>query len=532
MHNSNRHRRRGFVALMAVACLAAPLTACTVGVKAPEPGADMSTFLDEMTIPELQHAMDEEELDAEALTQAYLDRIEKLNPTLHAIVQTNPDALDLAQESDERRRSDESRGPLEGIPVLLKENMDTADAQRTTAGSTALAGSKPAQDAFLVQRLREAGAIILGKTNMSEWANFYSSKQPAGWSAVGGQTRNPYDRERTPCGSSSGAAVAAAAALATVSIGTDTDGSITCPAASASTVGVKPTLGVVSRSGVIPITSKHDSPGPIARTVTDAAITLQVIAGHDDADADSVDGRLPQDLDDLLDQGALHGSRIGVWREGHEGVDDEADDAFDMSVEVLRGLGATVIEGADVPDIESLVPTDLLPAVLTEFKHDLNRYLETTPGDHPRSLTELIAYNQEHADVELPIPLEQDYFVMADRTDGNVEDPEYRAHREMVATRAQESVDDVLRKHDLDAIVTISDLPAASLQAQKPPSFQSSTRNTSLAGYPNITVPSAFTDSGLPIGLTFIGTRLSDASLLSFAYAYEQATGARRAPAL
>ena len=532
MLNSNRDRLRGAVALVAVACLAAPLAACTVSADPPKPGTDMSRFLDGMTIPELQRAMDEDRVDAEQLTQAYIDRIEELNPTLHAVVQVNPDALDIARESDERRASDTSRGPLEGIPVLLKANMDTADQQTTTAGSTALSGSRPAQDAFLVQRLRDAGAIVLGKTNLSEWSNFYSSQQIPGWSAIGGQTRNVYDPERNPCGSSSGAAVAAAAALATVTIGTDTDGSITCPAASASTVGLKPTLGVVSRSGVIPITSAQDSPGPIARTVTDAAITLQVIAGFDDADAGSIDGGLPQELDEMLDQNALRGSRIGVWRDGHEGIDDEADDAFDRSVEVLRGMGAEVVEGADVPEIESLVPTDLLPAVLTEFKHDLNRYLSATPGDHPQSLTELIAYNQEHAEVELPSPLDQDYLVMADRTEGDLEDPEYLAHRETLTSRAQESVDDVLQKYDLDAIVTLSDLPALPLHADEHPPFRSSTRNTSAAGYPHVTVPSGFTESGLPIGLSFIGTHLSDASLISFAYAFEQATDARRAPEL
>lgn len=532
MHKSNRNRLRGAVALIAVTCLAAPLAACTVSVEVPKPGTDMSKFLDEMTIPELQRAMDEDKLDAVGLTQAYLDRIEELNPRLHAIVQTNPDALDLARESDERRRSDESRGPLDGIPVLLKENMDTADEQTTTAGSTALSGSTPAQDAFLVQKLRDAGAIILGKTNLSEWSNFYSSRQIPGWSAIGGQTRNPYDLERNPCGSSSGAAVAAATALATVTIGTDTDGSITCPAASASTVGIKPTLGTVSRSGVIPITSKHDSPGPIARTVTDAAITLQVIAGVDDADGDSVDGGLPEDLDEMLEQNALRGARIGVWREGHEGMDDEADDAFDMSVEVIRGMGAEVVEGADLADIGSLLQTDLLPAVLTEFKHDLNGYLASTPGDHPRDLTELIAYNQENADVELPRPLERDYLLMADETDGDLDDPEYRAHRARLTEWAQESVDEVLRKHDLDAIITLSDLPALPLEGGEHPPFQSSTRNTSVAGYPHITVPTGFTKSGLPLGISFIGTRLSDASLISYAYAYEQATGARRAPSL
>lgn len=532
MLKTNRNRLRGGVALMAVACLAAPLAACTVSVELPRPERDMSTFLDEMTIPELQRAMDEGEVDAEQLTQGYIDRIEELNPTLHAVLEVNPDALDIARESDERRESDQSRGPLEGIPVLIKGNMDTADQQMTTAGSTALSDSKPEQDAFLVQRLRDAGAIVLGKTNLSEWSNFYSSRQIPGWSAVGGQTRNAYDPERTPCGSSSGAAVAAAAALATVTIGTDTDGSITCPAASASTVGLKPTLGVVSRSGVIPITSAQDSPGPIARTVTDAAITLQVIAGFDDTDAGSIDGGLPQDLDEMLDQNALRGSRIGVWRDGHEGIDDEADDAFDMSVEVLRGMGAEVVEGADVPDIASLVPTDLLPALLTEFKHGLNGYLAATPGAHPQSLTELIAYNQEHAEVELPSPLEQDWLVMADQTEGNLDDPEYLAHRETVTTRAQESVDEVLQKYDLDAIVTISDLPALPLHSDEHPPFQSSTRNTSSAGYPHVTVPTGFMESGLPIGLSFIGTRLSDSSLISFAYAYEQAVDARRAPKL
>lgn len=485
-------------------------------------------FLDQSTIPELQRAMDRRQLTSEQLTRGYLHRIEELNPKLHAVVQTNPDALAAAKESDTRRRAHSSRGALEGIPVLLKENIDTADRQTTTAGSTAMLGSRPARDAFLVQRLRAAGAVVLGKANLSEWSNFRSTGQIPGWSGVAGQTHNPYALDRSPCGSSSGSAAAAAAGLATVAIGTETDGSIVCPAAATSTVGVKTSLGVVSRGGVVPITAQHDTPGPIARTVTDAALTLSVLTGADPADPASAGAAaaIPKNLQ--LDRHALRGKRIGVWRKGHTGIDPQADRIFESTVRTLRSLGATVVDGADVEDISWSVKPDLLPALLTEFKHDLNAYLAATPGRHPRNLSELIAYNNQHRDVEMPL-FDQGLLIDANAADSDLNDQTYRRHRAAATGIAQRSIDDVLASKGLDAIVTLSGLPASPLDRPGDPRFLSSTRNTSVAGYPNITVPAGFAGP-LPVGISFLGTKYHDAQLLSFAYAYEQASHARQAP--
>ncbi|AUI64041.1 amidase [Amycolatopsis sp. BJA-103] len=531
MRSSARTRRRGIVAALTGACLLLPAAAHADDRPASLQAAEMSTALDRLTIPDLQRAMDGRLLSSERLTRGYLDRVNALNPRLNAVVQTNPDALALARQSDSRRRAHQARGPLEGIPILLKENIDTADRQTTTAGSTALRTAKPAKDAFLVQRLRDAGAVILGKANMSEWANFYGSRQIPGWSAVGGQTRNPYVLDRSPCGSSSGSAAAAAAGLATVTIGTETDSSIVCPSAATSTVGMKTTLGVVSRGGVVPITNQHDTPGPIARTVTDAALTLAVMAGADAADPATapVAGAVPADYRTMLDRDSLRGKRIGVWRKGHEGIDRDVDRVFESTVQRLRALGATVVEGADVPDVIGMVQPHLLPAVLTEFKHDLNGYLAATPGGHPKNLTDLIAYNKKNAAIELP-GFDQDLLEMADETDGNLNDPTYRAHRAAATGQARDSIDAVVKKYRLDAIVTATDLPAPPIFGGGGSPFVSSTRSTSAAGYPHITVPGGFARTGLPIGISFLGTRMTDASLLGYAYAYEQATHARKAP--
>ncbi|MEU5696516.1 amidase [Actinosynnema sp. NPDC020468] len=493
-------------------------------------GSTVDSVLDRVTIVDLQQGMNARLFTSEQVTRGYLRRIDRINPALHAVLRVNPDAVEAARQSDARRRAHTTRGPLDGIPVLLKENTDTADRQPTTSGSTALVDSKPAKDAFLVSRLRDAGAVVLGKTNLSEWSNFRGAPSVDGWSAIGGQTRNPYVLDRSPCGSSSGAAAAAAAGLAAVTIGTDTGGSVICPASLNSTVGVKPTLGVVSRSGIVPITGRQDTPGTIARTVTDAALALWAIQGVDPADPDTAAaaGTLPRDPSRVLDRDAVRGKRIGVWRKGHEGQGADVDQVFDNAVKRLRELGATVVEGADVVPSED--NTDLLPALLTEFKHDLNAYLAATPGAHPKDLKGLIEFNRQHADVELGL-FGQELFEWAERTDGDVTDPVYRAHRAAATDEARRGIDDVLGRQRLDAIVTLTSGPAPVLgrEGESTP-FASTTRNNSLGGYPHVTVPAGFTRNGLPLGLSFLGTRATDAKLVGFAYAYEQATHARRAP--
>ena len=530
-------RRTAVAAALASACLTLP-PAAHADQAPPTPatpqGRGIDLDLDKATILDLQQAMNGHRLTSEQLTQAYLQRIQRLNPRLGAVVTVNPDAIALARRSDAVRRSGKARGPLEGIPVLLKDNMDTADRQPTTAGSTALLGARPAKDAFLVQRLRQAGAVILGKANMTQWANFRSSATIAGWSSTGGQTHNPYVLDRSPCGSSSGSAAAAAAGLAAVTIGTDTGGSIVCPASMTSTVGVKPTLGLVSRAGIVPITARHDSPGPIARTTTDAALTLWAIHGPDPADPDSAHtaGKLPADYRTVLRRDALRGKRIGLWRTGHTGIDPDVDRVFAATVKKLQALGATVVEGADVPTDKTMAE-HLYPAVLTEFKHDLNAYLAATPGTHPKTLTDLIAYNKQHAKIELA-KFNQDIFEMADKTTGDLSDPAYREHRNIVTTVARRSIDETLARYRLDAIVAPTELPAPKVDyqggGQDANAFANTSANTSAAGYPHISVPAGYAKGELPLGVSFIGTRYSDADLLGYAYAYEQATQARKAP--
>ncbi|MFD3905936.1 amidase [Streptomyces sp. CB04723] len=500
----------------------------------PRPAMVRAAHLERMTIPDIQRAMDRGRFTSQQLTGLYLERIRALNPRLKAVVTVNPDAVAIARDSDRRRRAHGSRGPLEGIPVLLKENMDTADRQPTTAGSTALLRARPRQDAEVVRRLRAAGAVILGKANMTEWANFRDPYAVAGWSAVGGLTRNPYVLDRSAAGSSSGSAAAVAANLATVALGTDTGGSVVDPAAMTSTVGVRPSLGMAGRTGIVPISSRHDTPGPLARNVTDAALTLSVISGPDPADPDTHSAEaLPADIGSVLDADALRGKRIGVWRTGHTGVDRDVDRVFEATVRELRAQGATVVEGADVTEPEELLG-HLLPALLSEFKHDVNAYLAATPGSHPKSLAGLIAYNEKHRAVERMDWFGQMYFTEAQRNGVGLEDPGYRAHRAAATALARRSIDDVVESKRLDAIVTPTALPAPPVDHQAGEGdtspFVSTTNSSVAAGYPQISVPAGYTAEGLPLGVTFLGTKASDAALLGYAYAFEQGSQVRRTP--
>lgn len=490
----------------------------------------VAELLERSTIPDLQRAMDARRLTSWDLTRALQARIARVDPSLHAVIRTNPDALRAAEASDARRRSGGVRGPLDGIPVLLKDNMDTADGMRTTAGSTALEGARPARDAHVVAALRSAGAVVLGKTNLSVWSNFRSSEAIAGWSPVGGQTRNPYVLDRSACGSSSGAAAAVAAGLAVVAIGTDTDGSVLCPASMTSTVGIRPTVGVVSRAGIVPITAQQDTPGPIARSVVDAAITLRAVAGPDAADrATAPSAQVPIPTDLRAD--GLRGKRIGLWRTGRVGLDPAVDRAFEDAVRRLRAAGAVVVDDADVPAIDEVVAKDLVPALMTEFKHDITAYLAATPGTHPRDLAGLIAFGREHARVELPL-FGQDLFEAAQASDGDLSAPAYRAHRAAATAAARRAIDEVVGRLRLDAVVTPTAEAAPRVDRQGPPAqpFTSSTRQSSTAGYPQVTVPAGYDPDGLPLGLSFLGGRGSDAELVRYAAALEQVERVRRAP--
>jgi amidase len=489
--------------------------------------------LEQATVLDLQRAMDERSISAVQLTNFYLRRIRTFNPVLHAVIETSTQALRDAAASDVHRRVHGARGPLEGIPVLLKDNIDTAGRLHTTAGSFALADAEPERDAFHVRKLREAGAVIIGKANLSEWANFRSFTSSSGWSARGGQAHNPYVLDRSPCGSSSGSATAAAAHLATVTIGTETNGSIMCPAGANGVVGLKPTVGLVSRSGIVPITTAQDTAGPITRTVTDAAAVLTVIQGVDPGDPATGDAGHHASRDYLaaLDPHALVGARIGVWREPAAGR-PEVMAVFDAAVAALADAGAVLVNDLTLPGLDEVLEA-LFPALLTEFAHDINVYLSATPGDHPTDLAGLIAFNEKHADTQMPY-FGQEIFERAQQTGGDLADPDYRAHRATATTGARAMIDDAVAAYGLDAIVTptnnaawLTDLDAG----DDITGFVSSSAPAAVAGYPNITVPGGYAHGHLPIGVSFFGPRFSEPTVIALGYAFEQATRARRPPA-
>ncbi len=491
----------------------------------------LSVDIERATVRELQEAMDAGRLSAVELTDFYLDRIHRLNPVLRAVTEISPHARREAAESDAHRRRHGARGLLEGVPVLLKDNIDTADGTHTTAGSYALRSARPARDAYLVRRLRAAGAVVLGKANLSEWANFRSTSSSSGWSAVGGQTANPYVLDRNPSGSSSGSAVAAAANLAAVTIGTETNGSIVSPAAANSVVGVKPTLGLVSRSGIVPISSRQDTAGPVTRSVADAAAVLSVIQGVDPDDpatreAAAVAGR---DLMAALDPQALAGARLGVWREP-AGDDPETGVVLEQAVRALHDAGATVVE-VKLPYLDEVAAAQWR-ALIVEFKHDLSAYLAATPGGHPKDLAGLIAFNRAHADVEL-VHFGQELFEQAESTSGDLTDPEYARHRATATALARRMVDDTLAAHDLSAIVAPTNLPPWRIDLANGDdrgAYLDTPTPAAVSGYPAVTVPAGYARGALPLGVTFFGPRFSEPVLLGFAYAFEQATTVRRPP--
>ncbi|HXG70614.1 MAG TPA: amidase, partial [Gemmatimonadaceae bacterium] len=407
--------------------------------------------LEEVTVGDLQSAMTAGRRTSHSITQQYLSRIDELDrrgPALRAVIEVNPDALAIARSLDEERRSKGSRGPLHGIPVLLKDNIDTADRMTTTAGSYALAGSIPLRDAFVAQRLREAGAILLGKANLSEWANFRSTRSSSGWSARGGQAKNPYVLDRNPCGSSSGSAVAVSANYCPLAVGTETDGSIVCPAATTGIVGIKPTIGLVSRSGIIPVAHSQDTAGPMARTVRDATIMLNVLAASDPRDSAThrSAGKASADYTRFLDAGALRGARIGVARERYSGYSDVTDRALDAAVAVMKRSGAIVVDPANIPTAGKFDDSEF-EVLLYEFKADLNAYLASLGPKAPvKSLQDIIDYNERHREQEMPW-FGQEIMLMAQKK-GPLTSPKYRAAlaKNLKMSRAQ-GIDAVMDKH-------------------------------------------------------------------------------------
>lgn len=488
---------------------------------------------EEATIAEVQAQAGAGTVSSVSLTRAFLRRIDRLNrrgPALNAVIEINPDATAIARELDRERRRRGPRGSLHGIPILIKDNLDTHDRMMTTAGSLALLGSIPSEDSFVVRKLRGAGAVLLGKTNLSEWANFRSSRSTSGWSGRGGQTKNPYVLDRNPSGSSSGSAVAVAANLCMAAIGTETDGSIISPSSLCGIVGIKPTVGLVSRAGIIPISQSQDTAGPMARTVTDAAILLGAIVGvdSDDPATEASAGKAHGDYTQFLDGDGLRGARIGVARRFFRpGTPSEL--VLENAIEAIKNAGATVVDPADLPTHGKFGDSEY-KVFLYEFKAGLNAYLaRLSPEVAVHSLEELIEFNKRNANQEMPY-FGQETFVSA-QSKGPLTEREYLdALTECRRLSREEGIDAVMNEHKLDAIVAPSGGPADRVDLlYGSRGVGGSSSPAAVAGYPNISVPAGHV-FGLPVGISFFGRAWSEPVLLKIAFAFEQVTRARRAP--
>jgi amidase len=521
------------------------LTAITVAAQSPQQQQATSAFdLEEVTIAGLQQRMATGDDTARSLAEKYLARIEAIDrngPALHSVIEVNPEALDIADRLDAERKSGHLRGPLHGVPILLKDNIATADRLMTTAGSMALAGARPPHDAFIVERLREAGVVILGKTNLSEWANFRSTHSTSGWSGRGGQTKNPYALDRNPSGSSSGSGAAIAANLAAAAIGTETDGSIVSPSTNNALVGIKPTLGLVSRTGIVPIAHSQDTAGPMARTVADAALVLAAISGADPADSTTLrarpstgSGRASRAVGPgfQLRADALKGARIGVVRNRLFGYSAAADAIANDAIAEMKRQGAVIVDPVTIPTLGKFDDSEF-QVLLYEFKADLNKYLAWLgPASPVHSLKDVIAFNTAHAENELKF-FGQEILLMAEKK-GPLTDAKYTAalarNRQMAGPLG---LDAAMTAHQLDALVAPTGGPAwvidlvngdGGTAAAPGPSTMAA-----VAGYPHVTVPAGFF-RGLPVGISFVGRAWSEQKLIALAYAYEQATKKRRPP--
>lgn len=508
-------------------------SAFLVGLLLQQPAAPFP--LDEASVAQLQDWMASGRYSSRQIAEQYLRRIEQIDrngPVLRSVIEINPDALSIADALDGERKTKGPRGPLHGIPVLIKDNIDTADKMMTTAGSLALEGSIAAHDAFVVQRMRAAGVVILGKTNLSEWANFRSTHSTSGWSGRGGQVKNPYVLDRNPCGSSSGTGAAVAANLVAIGVGTETDGSIVCPSGANGLVGIKPTLGLVSRSGIIPIAHSQDTAGPMARSVADAAALLTAMTGVDPKDPESRRSGpyASRDYTKTLDAGALKGARIGVARRQYFGYNAATDRLIDRAIADMKAAGAVIVDPANIPTAAKLDACEN-QVLLYEFKADLNKYLAALgPDARVHSLADLIAFNKREHDREMPF-FGQELFESAQKK-GPLTTPAYRAALAKCRTLSRaEGVDLVMQQHRLDALVAPTGGPAWTTDLLNGDHFTGgSSTAAAVAGYPSITVPAGDV-RGLPVGISFIGRAWSEPKLIALAYAYEQATKHRRPPA-
>ena len=493
--------------------------------------------LNEITISELQDKMAKGEYSSEKITKLYLQRIaaiDKKGPALNAVIELNPDAMTIAKAMDEERKAGKIRGPLHGIPVLIKDNIDTADKMMTTAGSLALAGHIAAKDAFIVKKLREAGAVLLGKTNLSEWANFRSGKSCSGWSSRGGQTKNPYIIDHNPCGSSSGSGVAVAANLCTVAIGTETDGSITCPASVNGTVGIKPTVGLLSRSGIIPISHTQDTAGPMARTVKDAAILLGILAGIDKEDEKTMstvqagnenEDRPVIDYTKFLDANGLKGKRIGIEKKKYD--NQFLNKLLQKAVDLMKQQGAEIIE-LDYLDKFNALGDAEFAVMKYEFKYGLNKYLSTA-GASVKTLKDVITFNKTNEDKAMPT-FKQETLEASEKMAG-LDSKEYLQALDKSHEGSKKIIDSVLLENKLDALCGLTMGPACSIDTIYGDRWGDVflTAPAAMSGYPHISIPGGMAYD-LPVGLSFFSGAYKEAELISMAYAYEQASKNRALP--
>lgn len=498
------------------------------------PAAEVKPFeLDEITISELQDGMKSGKFTARSLVEKYtarINEIDKQGPAVNAVIELNPEAEAIADAMDQERKAKGPRGPLHGIPVLIKDNIDTADRMMTTAGSLALVGSKPPKDSFVAAKLRAAGAVILGKTNLSEWANIRSSHSTSGWSGRGGLTKNPYSLDRNPCGSSSGTGAGISANLAAAGIGTETDGSIVCPSSLNGLAGIKPTVGLVSRSGIIPISHSQDGAGPMCRSVHDAAILLSALTGVDPEDPASAAsaGKFQTNYAQYCDPNGLKGARIGVARK-YFGFNDAVDALMEESLDVMKRQGATLVDPADIETLGKFDDTELL-VFLYELKADLNAYLSRLGPSAPvHTLKDIIEYNDRNRQKEMPY-FGQDLFIKAEAKGPLSE----KTYLDAIAKNHQlartEGIDAIMNKHQLDALVAPTGGPAWLTDLVNGDHVGGGSSNAAaVAGYPNINV-TAGSIFGLPVGISFFGRAWSEPTLIKLAYAFEQATKARQTP--
>jgi len=515
---------------LAISVIPAFAGARTLIAPVPQDSQVKSFELDEVTFGDLQSGMASGKYTSHSITEKYLQRIDKIDkqgPALASVIEVNPDALSIADSLDKEQQAGHVRGPMHGIPVLIKDNLDTADRMQTTAGSLALLGSKPVRDSFIAQKLRDAGAVILGKTNLSEWANIRSSHSSSGWSGRGGLTKNPYALDRNPCGSSSGSGAAVSANLCAAAIGTETDGSIVCPSSANGIVGIKPTLGLLSRSGVIPIAHSQDTPGPMARTVRDTAILLNTLAGIDPRDnATAASEGKATDYTRSLDPNGLRGARIGIARK-YFGFSDAVDELVNRLIDEMKRAGAVIVDPADLPTHGKFDNTEFA-VLLYELKADLNAYLAGRPGA-PKSLKDIIDFNQRNKEKEMPF-FGQDLFLKSEEK-GPLTSKEYidaldANHR----LSGKEGIDVVMDQFKLDAIMAPTGCPAWITDLVNGDHAPGGSSNAAaVAGYPDITVPAGFI-FGLPVGISFFGRAWSEPTLFKIAYGFEQVTTARKPP--